>query len=1067
MTSPVNFERKHPIEDSDSAEIIRGVLKVQAAYAAQQDRPLGRGTHTKGICARATFEVFDLAHTIGDSALAARLAQGIYAKPGVYPATVRFANAASTIHPDSKPDLRALSFSVELSAGTFQDYSMQSATTFPINDAHTFAVAMRVLSAGSAWNRLKAIWSLSFVDFCRFMKVGALGFLQEHGKTRAYQQMRYWSTVPFRNGSSEAVKYSAIPREGNQAQPLGTEPNALQDELIRHLNEDSQMSSFDVGLQLLDAERMTRWGFRRDASYWVENATVEWKEDQAPFHVVGRLTLEPKSAFQPDVCEPKHIDVTEHATPDTQPLGSVNRARRAAELASRKVRLGEATAESILDTLPQETSVPRTFLDRLGKVTAVLIVAFVAVYAIHWVAGAFYDRLAARNVPAVERVDQVVYLNQGWGLERGSKDRETYYYTSQGTTMHGIRYSWFVNLERPFHDSRFADPDHMRALNFIVDPFPTPANPDRLPIGFAKRYDDTIHDNVIGLTCATCHNGQLNFTDKSKRTTTAIRIDGGPALSAITDVTPGSFQFELGVGLGETLINPLKFLRFAERVLGPSGNSLGNKWRLWRNLSGVSLGLAKVGLGSSYPALYPVQEGYGRTDALARIGNVVFGDHMTTNAFARIRNVVFGNTSAANYRVGDAPVSYPYLWNIWKFSWVQYGGSVSQPMARNQGEALGVGATFSVLDDYGRPIPPSERFRTSISFENQNRIESTLQTLTPPRWPADVLGPINQAAADHGKMLFEKNCVRCHGPHIASQAFKQYTSPGRGPKDPLWVIRVIEFPKFNIGTDRTAADNFVRNRVDITSTGISFDELKYLIKREYDTDLERQAKFLPAQKQEIARSTGEQAEELQKQLYEAMPPLTEDAIAQKLNSIDLRSVDWGTGLNILGMVIREKYYTDNHFSKEARECFDGFGTLDLPQVLDGYKPRPLEGVWATAPFLHNGSVPNLYEMLSPVEERSKRFFVGRREFDPVKVGLATEPVAGSSSGFWLDTSIKGNSNCGHEFRNGSPSPGCQGEVYGPTFSPADRWALVEYLKVHRDGEYPPDWKPQDCIALLK
>src|SRR6516225_6887047 len=108
MTSPVNFERKHPIEDSDSAEIIRGVLKVQAAYAAQQDRPLGRGTHTKGICARATFEVFDPAH-------AARLAQGIYAKPGVYPATVRFANAASTIHPDSKPDLRALSFSVELS----------------------------------------------------------------------------------------------------------------------------------------------------------------------------------------------------------------------------------------------------------------------------------------------------------------------------------------------------------------------------------------------------------------------------------------------------------------------------------------------------------------------------------------------------------------------------------------------------------------------------------------------------------------------------------------------------------------------------------------------------------------------------------------------------------------------------------------------------------------------------------------------------------------------------------------------------------------------------------------
>src|SRR5580700_5026895 len=98
------FERKPPTEDADSAAIVRGILKVQAAFAAAQKRPLGRGTHTKGICARATFEVFDLARTMGDTELGTRLARGIYARPGVYPATVRFANAASTIFPDSKPD---------------------------------------------------------------------------------------------------------------------------------------------------------------------------------------------------------------------------------------------------------------------------------------------------------------------------------------------------------------------------------------------------------------------------------------------------------------------------------------------------------------------------------------------------------------------------------------------------------------------------------------------------------------------------------------------------------------------------------------------------------------------------------------------------------------------------------------------------------------------------------------------------------------------------------------------------------------------------------------------------
>jgi len=211
----VNFERKLPTEEIDAADIVRGILKVQAAFAAAQKRPLGRGTHTKGICARATIEVFDLARKIGDHTLAPRLAHGIYAKPGIYPATVRFANAASTILSDRNPDLRAMSFSVELppelaANSPYQDFSLQSNPTFPINDAHTFAVLMKVLSAGTGADKLKAIWSLSLMDFFRFAKAAVIGAMQTHGKTRAYQQMRYWSTVPFRNGPFEAVKYLSL-----------------------------------------------------------------------------------------------------------------------------------------------------------------------------------------------------------------------------------------------------------------------------------------------------------------------------------------------------------------------------------------------------------------------------------------------------------------------------------------------------------------------------------------------------------------------------------------------------------------------------------------------------------------------------------------------------------------------------------------------------------------------------------------------------------------------------------------------------------------------------------------
>ena len=79
-----------------------------------------------------------------------------------------------------------------------------------------------------------------------------------------------------------------------------------------------------------------------------------------------------------------------------------------------------------------------------------------------------------------------------------------------------------------------------------------------------------------------------------------------------------------------------------------------------------------------------------------------------------------------------------------------------------------------------------------------------------------------------------------------------------------------------------------------------------------------------------------------------------------------------------------------------------------------WKAAPRDGVWATPPFLHNGSVPNLYEMLIPASQRTKKFYVGR-DFDPVKVGVDT---SGNSGTFLLDTSLVGNSNAGHSFENG-------------------------------------------------
>ena len=103
-----------------------------------------------------------------------------------------------------------------------------------------------------------------------------------------------------------------------------------------------------------------------------------------------------------------------------------------------------------------------------------------------------------------------------------------------------------------------------------------------------------------------------------------------------------------------------------------------------------------------------------------------------------------------------------------------------------------------------------------------------------------------------------------------------------------------------------------------------------------------------------------------------------------------------------------------------------------------FKAAPRDGVWATAPFLHNGSVPNLYEMLIPAAERTKKFYLGG-DFDPVRVGLDTKATSGT---FLMDTTLPGNSNAGHSFENGPRGNG----VIGPLLPEDDRWAIVEYLK---------------------
>lgn len=581
--------------------------------------------------------------------------------------------------------------------------------------------------------------------------------------------------------------------------------------------------------------------------------------------------------------------------------------------------------------------------------------------------------VAYPNLPEYEAPAGLRYLDQ-WS----EADRQIYYYTPQGTQIKGLEYDWFTALEQPFSQDRFASSSHLARFGFLVDPSQTATaiNPGNLPVGFARHDDTHTGRTYLDVTCAACHTGELRFKGQ------ALRIDGGAAMHSLASTVPtlrgGSFGQALGMSMAFTYYNPLKFRRFAREVLGEHYPR--DRDQLRRDFKQVLDRLLGTAFNDWHRGLYPTEEGFGRTDAFGRIANTAFGDAI----------------DPSNYRIANAPVSYPQLWDIWKFDWVQWNGSAMQPMARNIGEALGVGARLALLDERGHPVPEADRYNSGVRVRDLYQLETTLTRLAPPRWPEDVLGEIDIGQASLGRALYRENCAYCH--EAKPKPVEKRFAPGR---DPEWRMRVI--PLKMVGTDPTTADNIADHRFDLTRLGWAQDELDRLDVRVYG---ERDA------------------------------------------PLDLGSISSAKGLAYITAYVEQRAYRDAGITPPERATFNGYGLPIGVQELRGYKARPLEGVWATPPFLHNGSVPTLFQLLSPVAERQETFWVGGREYDPKQVGIRTEPFKG---GFLLDTAITGNSNQGHEFR-----AGCRGNgVVGRALAPHERWALVEYLKVLGDPVIEP------------
>lgn len=102
---------------------------------------------------------------------------------------------------------------------------------------------------------------------------------------------------------------------------------------------------------------------------------------------------------------------------------------------------------------------------------------------------------------------------------------------------------------------------------------------------------------------------------------------------------------------------------------------------------------------------------------------------------------------------------------------------------------------------------------------------------------------------------------------------------------------------------------------------------------------------------------------------------------------------------------------------------------------DGYASQPLDGIWARSPYLHNGSVPTLRDLLEPAAKRPRIWQRGSDELDLVRVGYRSDQSAPGRYSFVYDTGKPGNSNSGHE-----------GKRYGTELSDAEKDAIVEYMK---------------------
>jgi len=547
--------------------------------------------------------------------------------------------------------------------------------------------------------------------------------------------------------------------------------------------------------------------------------------------------------------------------------------------------------------------------------------------------------------------------------------RQKYYTQDQGSRIMPLKW---INALKQANGAPFMA-DSLGRYGYL----PNPKSPEPgLPVGFIAAKENG--DKFIGMTCSACHTRQIDVSGIS------YRLDGGPA---ITDMQ--GFMGDLDTAVNTVLTDPAAFTEFARAVLGVSPKKQDEN-KLRADLAAWFLPYDTIVKGS-LPTASPW--GPSRLDAVSMIFNRVSGLDIGPAPTYMIPE---------NIKRADAPARYPFVWNapiqdITQWPGFAPNGNRILGLSRNIGEVFGVFAVLHPKKDDSRLLKINYVKNNSANFHGLNKLESLIKKIGPPKWP----WKLDKALAAEGEKVFYKkdpaqhneSCADCHG--IKKGKMRSFTHE-------TWATPILD-----VGTDSREV-NLLGSQV---KTGVLEGAVIFPGKPPL--------KAVDSAFSVLGTVVGGSI--LQHYLPVELSPKEqkEQSKLDKLVSKFKTEVDKLEDLGDLGSL-------DD--LKETFQVKEPTATPSYP-----YESRVLRGIWAAAPYLHNGSVQSLAELLTPSEKRLAEFKVGPA-YDPDKVGLAVEQTKFNFTLKTTDCSDRnsGNSRCGHD--------------YGTGFTDIEKKALLEYLK---------------------